>query len=191
VRGAWGHARGDGTATVTELAEYRRRTVRPGVVDLFVERVEECEATVHRIGPDEVESTLSEVVGRRRTVVPRGFPWEVPTPVQDTWLDNEELHAIAAVATTVTLGIATTGTLVLTHGDGQGRRLLTMVPELHVAVVLEDQVVLGVPDAVAALDPHAPQTWVSGPSVPEHLEPEQELTRGGPRRLEVLLVHSG
>jgi L-lactate dehydrogenase complex protein LldG len=188
VRSAFGHPE---RGSVTVLSEYRAsRTVRPGVVDLFVERVEECEATVHRVSADEVEETLAQLVGSRRTVVPRGFPWTVPKPVQDTWLDASELDEIPAVATTVTLGIATTGTLVLTHGKGQGRKLLTLMPELHVCVVLEDQVVFGVPDAIAALDPHRPQTWVSGPAGADEPELDRVEDVRGPKHLEVVLVRA-
>jgi L-lactate dehydrogenase complex protein LldG len=192
-KSAFGHQNDAESTAVTVLEEYRRsrRGVRPGVVDLFVERLGECEAGIHQVTPDEVEPALADVVGSRRTVVPRGFPWTVPKPVQDTWLDPAELDEIPAVATTVTLGIATTGTLVLTHGRGQGRKLLTLLPDLHVCVMLEDQLVFGVPDAIAALDPHRPQTWVAGPSAAEEPELDHVEDVRGPKQLEVLLVRAG
>jgi L-lactate dehydrogenase complex protein LldG len=192
-RSAFGHPHHQDSTAVTVLEEYRRQraAVRPGVVDLFVERLGECGAGIHQVAPDEVEDTLAEVTGNRRAVVPRGFPWAVPKPVHDTWLDADDLDDIPVVCTTVTLGIATTGTLVLTHGKGQGRKLLTLLPDLHVCVMLEDQLVFGVPDAIAALDPHRPQTWVSGPSGAEDPELDRLDDVRGPKQLEVLLVRAG
>jgi len=53
------------------------------------------------------------------------------------------------VITTCAVGIGTTGTVVLDHGPGQGRRALTLVPDVHICVVQADQIVADVPDAIA------------------------------------------
>ena len=88
---------------------------------------------------------------------------DVPGGIPDTDLSSADLDLVEAVVTGAAVGVASTGTIVLSHGPGQGRRALTLVPDLHVCVVLADQVVADVPDAVALLDPHRPTTWVSGP----------------------------
>ena len=46
-----------------------------------------------------------------------------------------ELDAYDAVVTRAAVGIAETGTVVLDHQRDQGRRAITLVPDLHVCVV--------------------------------------------------------
>ena len=86
-------------------------------------------------------------------VVPEGLGVEVSGAVVDHGLSALELDAIDAVVTEAVLGIAETGTIVLDHRAGQGRRAITLVPDRHVCIVRADQVVADVPDAVALLPP--------------------------------------
>ena len=158
-------------------------------VDLFVERVADYRAVVVRCAPDEVEQRIREAIPEgARVVVPEGLPWHVEGAERDAGLTSSDLDSVEAVVTGATVGITTTGTIVLSHGAGEGRRALTLVPDLHVCVVRADQVVADVPDAVAVLDPQRPTTWISGPSATSDIELNRVEGVHGPRRLHVVVV---
>ena len=165
------------------------RSTGPADVDLFAERVADYRAVVVRCGEQEVEARIAEALPpHARVVVPDGLPWDVPGAVPDDGLTALDLDGLDAVVTAATVGIAATGTIVLSHGPGEGRRALTLVPDLHVCVVRVDQVVTDVPDAVALLDPGRPTTWISGPSATSDIELNRVEGVHGPRTLHVLLV---
>ena len=92
------------------------------------------------------------------------------------------------MVTEAAVGIAETGTVVLDHGPGQGRRVISLLPDLHVCIVHEHQVVPDVPDALVRLDPLRAQTWISGPSATSDIELSRVEGVHGPRRLHVVLV---
>jgi L-lactate dehydrogenase complex protein LldG len=98
------------------------------------------------------------------------------------------LDRVSAAVTTCAVAITETGTVVLDHGPGQGPRMLTLVPDYHLVVVRADQIVANVPDAVAALDPLRPMTWISGPSATSDIELDRVEGVHGPRTLDVLIV---
>ena len=158
------------------------------LLDVFAERVADYRAVVERCLPGELSSRVAAAVEGRVAVVPEGLGLDVPGATIDTGLTALELDAIDAVVTEAAVGVAETGTIVLDHGPGQGRRALTLVPDLHVCVVRADQVVPDVPDAVALLDPMRPQTWISGPSATSDIELDRVEGVHGPRSLHLILV---
>ena len=158
------------------------------LLDLFAERVADYRAVVERCTPDELAGRVAAAVEGRVAVVPEGLGVDVPRAIVDTGLTALELDEVDAVVTEAAVGVAETGTIVLEHGAGQGRRALTLVPDLHVCVVRTDQVVPDVPDAVALLDPVRPQTWISGPSATSDIELDRVEGVHGPRSLHVILV---
>ncbi|MGB7817690.1 MAG: lactate utilization protein C [Ornithinibacter sp.] len=159
------------------------------VLALFVDRVEDYRATVTRCPASGLGATVVAALdGAEQVVVPVDLDLDVPGALPDTDLSAAELDAADAVVTRAAIGIAETGTVILDHGPGQGRRAITLLPDLHVCVVREGQVVPGVTEAVAALDPARPQTWISGPSATSDIELSRVEGVHGPRRLHVLLV---
>ena len=169
-------------------------------VGMFVERVEDYQATVIRTGPDGVAAAvLRSLDGAARVVVPAGFnaawlPDGIDIVMDEPALSSSDLDGVDAVVTSAVVGIAVTGTIVLDHTEGQGRRALTLVPDLHVCVLTADQIVGDVPEAVARLGPSVgagrPLTWVSGPSATVDIELIRVHGVHGPRTLRVVLVES-
>ena len=168
---------------------YRDQPVPDGdLVALFAERVSDYKATVVRCGPDQVAAAVTAALDGARPIVPDGLAWLVEGAVSDSGQVSAELDVAEAGVTGATVGIAVTGTIVLDHGPGQGRRALSLVPDLHVCVIRTDQIVHGLPEAVALLDPGRPQTWISGPSATSDIELNRVEGVHGPRTLRVVVV---
>jgi len=169
-------------------------------IERFVERVSDYGATV-RLTRD-VAGAVAEacrVHGVTRLAVPADVPgaWVPPDvdAVEDAPLDVGELDRIGAALTGCALAIAETGTIVLDAGPRQGRRVLTLVPDLHVCVLEAAQVVDGVPAALRLLadrmrTTRRPLTFVSGPSATSDIELSRVEGVHGPRRLEVVIAES-
>ena len=112
--------------------------------------------------------------------------------VEDAPLSVQELDALDGALTGCALGIAEVGAFVLDGGPGQGRRALSLVPDLHICIVREDQVVGLVPEAVARLEESVkagrPLTFVAGPSATSDIELDRVEGVHGPRTLHVVVV---
>lgn len=178
---------------------YRREGLlsRAARVELLCERIGDYRAEVRRVDASQLPAAIAAAFVERsstRVGIPAGVPaeWRVPglELIEDTALSATELDRLDGVLTGCTLAIAETGTLVLTAGPEEGRRALTLVPDLHVCVVHERQVVELVPEAIAALAGRdtQPLTLVSGPSATSDIELDRVEGVHGPRTLVVIVV---
>ncbi len=170
------------------------------IVHRFVERVSEYKAVVRKVAASELATAIAEACRSRsvrRLAVPADLPSEwIPPGVEllrEPGLSNHDLEQSDGVLTGCALGIAQTGTIVLDCGPGQGRRVISLLPDYHLCVIRADQVVGLVPEAVAALqaaaaDPARPITFISGPSATSDIELSRVEGVHGPRTLEVLVV---
>ena len=192
----------DRTAPAEVLRNYRRADGRPpgdpALLDLLVDRVEDYRASVLRCGTDQVLATvvaaLDQGIGSGwapgDVVVAPGLPddWRPPGSDVDDDRPPVQLADRSAAVTAVAVAIAETGTLVLDGSPVSGRRALSLLPDCLVCVVTADQVVGGVPEGLARLDPHAPSTMISGPSATSDIELQRVEGVHGPRTLIVVLA---
>lgn len=111
--------------------------------------------------------------------------------VEDDGLGAVELDALDGALTTSAAACADTGTIALDGGPGQGRRAISLVPDLHLCIVRADQIVETVPELIACLEPGAregrPIVLVSGPSATSDIGLERVEGVHGPRRLVVIV----
>jgi L-lactate dehydrogenase complex protein LldG len=168
---------------------YLRRHHSDGLTDLLSERLADYRTTVHRITVGDLPAALGRVLRDGVYLAPAGLPAAWTTGLDDRLTgEDHDLETAAGVVTGCAVAIAETGTLVLDHGPGQGRRALTIVPDHHLVIVTADRVVADVPDALGRLDFTRPLTFVSGPSATSDIELSRVEGVHGPRTLEVFLV---
>ena len=167
------------------------------LLDVLIDRLEDYKATVHRCAPSEVAATVAAALrtalgehAEADVVVAPGLPadWRPAGATEDDGRPAVALAGYAATVTGVSVAIAETGTLVLDGSPVCGRRALSLLPDCLVCVVTGDQVVGGVPEGLARLDPLAPLTLISGPSATSDIELERVEGVHGPRTLLVVLV---
>jgi L-lactate dehydrogenase complex protein LldG len=196
---------GERPEDVTVERGYRKQdtAAREEIVERFAKSVAEYEATVRRVTSDELSGAIEVALARRgvkRLVIPPYLPKEwIPEGIETLRdaarprLTNEELDASDGVLTGCALGIAQTGTIVLDSRRAQGRRALTLLPDYHLCVVREDQIVGLVPEAFAKLEAAVKSegraiTFISGPSATSDIELDRVEGVHGPRTLEVLIA---
>ena len=187
-----------------EKFEYVRPPVveRSSSLEAFCEAVADYRAVVHRVDQGDLISTIRRVLDGKRVVVPAGIldEWRAAlshliedVPSADlVGLSYEELDRAEATLTTCAVGIVETGTIVLDGGAGQGRRAISLIPDHHVCVIYEEQIVASVEQAVQVLESSIkagrPLTWISGPSATSDIELVRVEGVHGPRTLEVIVV---
>jgi L-lactate dehydrogenase complex protein LldG len=194
-------ALGETRAPVSDVVrDYRLEHPATGaeLLDLLVDRVEDYRATVLRCSPAEVGATVQAALDQAL-----GGNWAagdvvVAPGLEQAWrpagcdVDDDRppvrLADRAASVTAVAVAIAETGTLVLDGSPACGRRALSLLPDCLVCVVTAEQVVGGVPEGLARLDPLRPLTMVSGPSATSDIELQRVEGVHGPRTLMVVLA---
>ena len=189
-----------GDVTVERGYRHRLDADHHALVELFCERVADYRAAVHRVAPEGVADAAAAACSERGT-----GRLAVPAELTDAWcpagvelvrdhgLSHQDLDAVDGVLTACAVGIAETGTVVLDGGPGQGRRALSLIPDLHLCVVEADQIVGSVPEAMARLEPAVrdegrPVTFVSGPSATSDIELDRVEGVHGPRDLVVIVA---
>jgi len=182
--------------------EYRQNSGwnRAEILEQFAERTAEYKAEVIRGQQSDLPELLERVCKQRklsRIVVPAGLEVKLPSSLtalhdEPIPLTPEQLETCDAVLTSCALGIAETGTIVLDGGPGQGRRVLSLIPDTHLCIVLESQLFGSVPEGVRALEGSILQgralTFISGPSATSDIELSRVEGVHGPRNLVVLLL---
>jgi L-lactate dehydrogenase complex protein LldG len=188
------------------------------IAALFAERAADYRAFVERVPSAGLPAAIRSAVGMVRAdapspgpvvpgrqpadadvvrlLVPDGLPGEwlsgLPEGIEvvrdEPLLSPGQLDLVSAVVTGCAVAIAETGTVILDHGPGQGRRALTLVPDFHLVVVKADQIAADLPDALALLDQARPHTLVSGPSATSDIELIRVEGVHGPRVLYILIA---
>ena len=190
-------------ATVERTYRLNSAEEREEIIERFIERVADYKVRVQRIGAQELSQAIAAACTQRavrRLVVPADLPpdW-LPAQVEllrdDSPLSNTQLDESSGVLTGCALGIAQTGTIVLDGGARQGRRALTLLPDYHLCVIHEEQIVDLVPEAITRLSEavrvhHRPITFISGPSATSDIELNRVEGVHGPRTLDVLVVRA-
>lgn len=194
---------GEQADVAADYAAIPRTYIRAGRLDReeriqeLLERLREYDAHVVETSAASLPPTVAAILrehkqkkvivaeGLAEGILPVGFEF---FPERDARLDD--LDSCDGIITTCSVAIAFTGSIVLTHGPGEGARRLTLVPDRHLCVVRAEQVVEAVPEAMDRLASAAtePLTFISGPSATADIELTRIRGVHGPRFLDVVLV---
>lgn len=191
-------------ASVTAPGEIPRAYRRTGTLPReeltrrFCARVREYDASVVPVGTH-VRPAVEAVCADHRVAtlaVPHGLPadWRPRNVrlIEVEGLDAPALDEVGGALTGCTAAVAETGTIILTAAPHEGRRAITLVPDLHICVVREAQIHELLPEALDELRragaERRPITFVSGPSATSDIELNRVEGVHGPRRLVVLVA---
>ncbi|WP_026459933.1 LutC/YkgG family protein [Schaalia suimastitidis] len=108
----------------------------------------------------------------------------------DSPCDKALLADVDAVVTASRVAVSLSGAIALDGQSDQGRRVITLLPDLHICVVNSSAVYPTMPQAVAVLaqHPERPTTWIAGGSATSDIELVRVNGVHGPRTLRVVLV---
>jgi L-lactate dehydrogenase complex protein LldG len=169
---------------------------RTEILELFKERLREYDASVHEAREAEAAELCARLLkerGVRRVVIPADLPsaWQAGAEfIVDDGMDAQALDQLDGVMTGATLAIAETGTIVLQNASAQGRRAVSLVPDYHLCVVRERDVVETVVEGVRWLEAtkYLPTTFFSGPSATADIEMTRIKGVHGPRFVDVVIL---
>jgi L-lactate dehydrogenase complex protein LldG len=191
----------DAASSYARIARQYQQTAKLGreeILGLLTERLLECDAHVSRAREREIAEVCSRLFAQRnarRIVVPKDLPaeWQSGAEfVPDEDLDARSLDRFDGVMTAATLAIAETGTIVLQDAEGQGRRVISLIPDYHLCVVREQDVVETVVEGLRLLETthHLPTTLFSGPSATADIEMTRIKGVHGPRFVDVVIIEA-
>jgi L-lactate dehydrogenase complex protein LldG len=178
---------------------YRLETGEKKLLALLEERISDYRAKVQICAVPDLNQTIASILERleiKKIAVPNDLPDWLPNHLQIITdhpnLTPQELETVEAVITGSAFAIAETGTIVLDHSAGQGRRMLTLIPDIHICIVFEQDIVDNLPAATTRLtlsiQAGNPITFISGPSATSDIELSRVEGVHGPRVLEVVIV---
>jgi L-lactate dehydrogenase complex protein LldG len=182
-----------------EEISYRRKGIRSraDVYELFEQRIGDYGGRVFRCREHQISEQIAAILverGRRTIAVPPGIgkSW---LDARISWIADEglsfaQLEGAQGVLTAATAAVAESGSLVLQHGPEEGRRALTLLPDYHLCVLFESQIVETLPECFDRLRASAtrPTTFISGPSATADIEMTRIEGVHGPRSLDVILA---
>ena len=185
------------------VREYRTTSDldQSALTELLVDRLVDYKALVRRCSYDDLAGTIADALADRgagTVVVPAGLDpsWLAGLSVEvridgssgEDHRSVAELDQTDGVITTCAAVVAQTGTLILDGSPGQGRRVISLIPDYHLVVVLPNQICADVPQGLPRLDATRPLTMISGPSATSDIELNRVEGVHGPRTLEVIIV---
>ncbi len=187
-------------------AVQRARLPRPQLVELFVQKAEAVQCSVARVeSPEALPEAVADYLKQHNLpsalrVAPdpelTDLPWKDKAPLLTVAAGRAEAEDSVSLTGSFA-GVAESGTLMLLSGP-EGPTTLNFLPETHLVVLRESQLVGPIEEAWARLRERQktdrggslPRTvnFITGPSRTGDIEQKIQLGAHGPRRLHILLV---